>query len=69
MEKKQDLNIQGNSYLAYNFRHTTILGSLQINLVAPRLGRFLKKIGTENRREKTGKNRKTGFLSINNTQS
>ena len=34
-----------------------------------RLRRFLKKTETENRQEKTEKNRKTGFLSINNTET
>ena len=35
--------------------------------VPNRLKRFLKK--TENRQEKTEKTRKTGFLSINNTEA
>ena len=34
-----------------------------------RLRRFLKKTETENRQEKTEKTRKTGFLSINNTET
>ena len=34
-----------------------------------RLRRFSKKTETENRQEKTEKNRKTGFLSINNTET
>ena len=34
-----------------------------------RLGRFLEKTETENRQGKNGKKRKTGFWSINNTQT
>ena len=38
-------------------------------LLPNRLRRFFKKTETENRQEKTEKPRKTGFLSINNTET
>ena len=43
--------------------------SITIEVKTSRLRRFLKKTETENRQEKTEKNRKTGFLSINNTET
>ena len=38
-------------------------------IINTRLRRFSKKTETENRQEKTEKNRKTGFPPINNTET